>query len=529
MTEERTGSPGGGRPRAPFDRDVAVLLALAAVALLLHLVSNRGYGYFRDELYYLACGEHLDWGYVDHPPFVALVARMSRALLGDSLPAIRFVPAVASAALVFLTGLLARELGGSRFSQCLAAICAVVAPHYLFVGNYLSMNVFDELFWAAGAFLLTRLIKRDDPRLWVPFGAVAGAGLMNKHSMLFFGFGVAVGLLLTPQRRHLSSRWLWAGLLVAGAIFLPNIIWEVRHGWPTLEFMQNAQRLKNYQASPFEFFLGQVLEMHPFTLPVWLLGLGYFLLSNNGRRYRLLGLAYAAIFALLAIQKAKAYYLAPAYPMLLAGGGVAVGRFIEGAPAGGAGRRRGWMKPAVLAPLILGGALTAPMVLPVLPVETFIRYQALFGGAGEVREERHRMGRLPQRYADMFGWEEMAATVARVYQALPADEQARCGIFTSNYGEAGAIDFFGKRYGLPKALSGHNNYYLWGPGVRPVEIVITIGESEEDVKKSFEQVSLAATFRNENVMPYEDDLPIYVGRRPRAPIDAIWPRTKKFV
>ncbi len=523
MNEERTTPPGrsaGG---------LVLLLVLAGATLLLHLVFNRGYGYFRDEFYYLACGEHLDWGYVDHPPLVALVAKASRAILGDSLPAIRFLPAVASATVVFLTGLLARALGGSRFSQGLAALCVMIAPTYLFIGNYLSMNVFDQLFWTAGAGLLILIIRRDDPRLWIPFGVVAGVGLMNKSSMLFFGFGAAVALVLTPQRRHLRSGWLWGGALVAGAIVLPNILWEVRHGWPTLEFMQNAQRLKNYHGSPLEFFLGQVVEIHPLALPVWLLGLGWFLFGKEGRRYRLLGLAYVAVFLLLAAQRAKAYYLAPIYPMLLAGGAVAIGRFVEMPPAGGAARGRRWLKPAIAGTLAAGGAITAPLVLPILPIETFISYQALFGGAAAVKEERHAMGRLPQHYADMFGWEEMVATVARVYHGLTPDEQARCAIFTSNYGEAGAIDLLGTKYGLPKAVSGHNSYFLWGPGSRPVEIVITVGEREEDVRKSFTDVTLGETFTNDYVMPYENDMPIYVGRGPRAPLSELWPHTKKYV
>ena len=506
-----------------------MLLVLAASTLLLHLVFNRGYGYFRDEFYYLACGEHLDWGYVDHPPLVALVARAGRALLGDSLPAIRFVPALASATVVLLTGLLARALGGSRFSQCLAAICLMIAPTYLFIGNYLSMNVFDQLFWTLGAGLLILIIQRDDPRLWLPFGVVAGLGLMNKSSMLFFGFGVAVALLLTPQRRHLRSGWLWAGALVAGLIVLPNILWEMRHGWPTIEFMQNAQRLKNYHGSPLEFFLGQVVEIHPLTLPVWLAGLGSFLFGKVGRTYRLLGLIYVAVFLLLTFQQAKAYYLAPIYPMLLAGGAVAIGRSIERRGTGGAGRAPVWPKAAIVTALLAGGAITAPLVLPILPIETFIRYQTLFGGAGAVKEERHAMGRLPQHYADMFGWEEMVAAVARVYHRLSPDEQARCAIFTSNYGEAGAIDLLGPKYGLPKAVSGHNSYYLWGPGDRPVQVVITVGESEEDVQESFADVTLEETFTNDYVMPYENELPIYVGRGPRAPLSELWPHTKKFV
>jgi len=499
----------------------ALLLYLALAKLLLHLWFSSGYGYFRDEFYYLACGEHLDWGYVDQPPLTPLLAFLTRQFLGDSLVALRFLPAVAGALLVLLTGLMARELGGGRFAQGLAAVAVIAGPVYLGIDHIFTVNVFDHLFWALGAYLVILIVKRGDPRLWLVFGLVAGVGLQNKLSMLFFGFGVVVGLLLTPHRKYILSKWLWLGGAIAFVIFLPYFVWQFQHDWPMLELLRRGQLYKNYPLSPLQFLWGQVLEVHPFNLPIWLAGLYFYLVSKPGKPYRLLGWTYVAILIVFFILKAKTYYLAPAYPMLLAAGAFAIETFIRE-------RQWNWLKPVTVGLLAAGGAVTAPFAMPVLPVETYIKYQS-FLGIEPPKTERHKFGKLPQGFADMFGWENMVATVAKVYNSLSPEERAKCAIFTSNYGEAGAIDFFGKKYGLPKAISGHNNYWLWGPRDYTGEIVITVGESLEDVKKTFDQVELGATVVSEYAMPYESDLPVYICRKPKVSLPEVWPRVKDFI
>jgi len=502
--------------------DLAIIFYLSAFKLLLHFFTNSGYGYFRDELYYLACGEHLDWGYVDQAPLIALVAAVSRAVLGDSLFAIRFFPALAGAALVLLTGLIARELGGGRFAVLLAGVAVIVAPSYLALHNLLTMNAFEPLVWAACAYLFVRLCKGGDERLWLWFGLVAGVGLMNKHSTLLFGFAVVVALALTPARKFFLSRWLWLGGLVAALIFLPNIIWQIEHGWPTIEVLRNADQNQNLPVSPLEFFKGQLQLLHPFNFPLWAAGLYFYLFDRRGRPFRALGWAYVLMFALMVVLRAKVYYLIPFYPVLLAPGAVLAESLFE---------RRGWwaawLKPATIALLIVGGALTAPMALPVLPVETFVRYQKTLG-LEPPRTEKLKLSVLPQHYADMFGWEEMTATVARVYHALPPEERGRCAIFARNYGEAGAIDFFGAKYGLPKAIGKHQNYFLWGPRDYTGECVITMGEKLDDVRESFERVEQAATFGHPYALPHENDQPVLVCRQPKAPLKEIWPNVKCY-
>jgi hypothetical protein len=499
----------------------AVALYFSAFKLLLHFLTNGRYGYFRDELYYLACAEHLDWGYVDQAPLIAVVAWAQRAVLGDSLFAVRFLPAVAGAAMVLLTGLIARELGGARFSVALSCLALIVAPSYLAGNNILTMNAFEPLFWVACAYLFVRVVKTGDESLWLRFGVVAGLGLMNKHSTLAFGFAFVAGLLLTPARCYFLSRRLWLGGAVALLNFLPNVLWQIAHGWPTVEVLRNADKNQNVAFSLAEFVKGQVLFMHPLTLPVWAAGLYFYLASKAGRPFRALGWAYVALFALMVVFRAKIYYLVPFYPILLAAGGAQAEAWLA---------RPGWrarLRPAALALLAVGGAVMAPLALPVLPVETFIRYQRALG-VEPPRLEKLSLRELPQHYADMFGWEEMTEQVARVYHSLPEGERARCAVFARNYGQAGAIDFFGPRHGLPKAIGRHQNYFLWGPRDYTGECVITVGERERDVRKSFDHVEPAATVTHPYVLPHENDLPVFACRKPRRPLREIWPDVKCY-
>ena len=501
--------------------EVALALYLSALKLVLHFLTNGGYGYFRDELYYLACGEHLDWGYVDQAPLIAVVAWFERAAFGDSLFALRLLPALAGAATVFLTGLTAREVGGRRFAVLVACVSVIVAPYFLSLNTLLTMNAFEPLFWVACAYILVRILKYGESRLWILFGLVAGLGLMNKHSTLAFGFAVVAGLALSHSRRQFLNPWLWAGGAVALLVFAPNVIWQVQHGWPTVEVLRNADKNQNVAFSLAEFIKGQVLLMHPLTVPVWAAGLYFYLFGKEARPIRALGWAFVALFALMVVFRAKVYYLTPFYPILLASGGVQVESWLERPSL------RAWARPALVVVLLAGGALFAPLALPVLPVETFIRYQRALG-IEPPRTEKLRLAELPQHYADMFGWEEMTQTVAAVYNSLPPEERGRCAIFARNYGEAGAIDFFGTRYGLPKSIGKHQNYFLWGPRDYTGECVITIGEKLEDVQKSFEQTEQVATFTHPYVLPHENNNPVFLCRKPRRPLKEIWPEVKCY-
>jgi len=513
--------PAGASRWRNWTTPLAIAGWLALAKLLIHFFTNGQYGYFRDELYFLACGEHVDWGYVDHAPMVAWMAWLSRALLGDSLFAIRFFPAVAGAAKVFLTGAMAHELGGGRLAVFWAGLCALAATIYLGIDSLLSMNALEPVFWMGAVWCALRAVRLDEPRYWLGFGALLGLGFMNKHSTIFFAAALVAGLLLTRARRALSSRWFWAGAVLAVVIILPNVIWEWRHDWATLELLHNVRATgKNVIHPPVEFLVQQLLIMNPLTLPVWLAGLWFFLADQAGRRHRHLGLAFLVFLGLMIVMHAKHYYVAPAYPMLFAAGGDWWAGWLD--------RRRAlrWLKGAYPALLVAGGAALAPLVLPVLPVEAVPGYMAALGLQRLKTEVAHE-GPLPQHFGDMFGWPEMVAAVARVYHGLPEAERSRACIFAGNYGEAGAIDFFGGRHGLPKAISGHQSYFLWGPRDCTGEVVILLQVSREDALDVFHRVEEAERVEHPWAMA-EERLTIRVGRDPKIPLGELWPRVKHW-
>ena len=506
----------------PSGSEQRLIVVFSTAALLVHLLTNGRYGYFRDELYYLACARHLDFGYVDQPPLSILLLRLSTMLFGDSLFAIRFLPALAGAGTVALTGMIARELGGRSWAvalSCTASLCALV---FLAVGNFFSMNAFEPLFWMGAIYLLVRIINGGSPRLWLWFGAVIGLGLENKHSMAFFTAGIGVAVLLTPLRRHLAHKWIWLGGLIALALALPNVIWQILHDWPTWELLRNvAQSNKNVVLTPAQFMAQQVLIMNPTTLPLWVGGLIWLLVSHEGRRYPVIAIVYLITLAEFIIMHGKHYYLAPAYPMLFAAGGVGVERLFS--------IRLQWLKPALLAAMIALAALLAPTVVPILSPKKLVVYMKSIHFEPPRTETSHTAA-LPQLFADQFGWEEMVRSVARAYATLSPEDQKRVAIFCQNYGEAGAIDFFGPKFGLPLAISGHQNYFLWGPGAWTGEVALVLDSSDHDDPELFASVEdLGQVVSSPWAMPFERRNHIYLCRELKISVQELWPRVKNWL
>jgi Dolichyl-phosphate-mannose-protein mannosyltransferase len=487
---------------------------LAIGVTLFHFLFNSGYGYFRDELYYAACGQHLAWGYVDQAPLVAVVAWASRALLGNSLFALRFLPALSAAAKVFLGGWIAREVGGGKFAQSLAALTVLLAPIYLTFDNFLSMNAFEPVFWMLCAAIVLRILNGGDQRLWLVFGVVAGLGILNKHSMLFFGTGLTGGLLLTRGRRQFASLWTWAGAAIAMLMFLPNFLWEMHNGWPTIAILHAVIGTKYVIVPAWEYIAQQALLTHPLAAPIWLAGLWFFFADREAKRYAVLGWAYLVVLAEMIALHGKIYYLAPAYIMLLAGGAVWIERRVL--PRTGA-----WLKPAIIAPLVAGAAIAAPLAMPILPVKEAIRY-CKFWDVEAVHVENVPQAELPQLFGDMFGWREQVRAIAQVYNGLPAEERKSVAILTYNYGEAGAVDYFGPSYGLPRAISGHNQYGLWGPRGYSGDVVIAIGFPESRLEQSFGEVQPMETISPPHALPEESHLTIYLCRKPKQNLTSSW-------
>ncbi len=422
----------------------------------------------------------------------------------------------------FSTGLLARELGGGRFAQVLAAISMMFTPAALAMSSFLSMNAFEPVLWTLGAIVVARLLNGGSPRLWLLFGLVSGIGLLNKHTMLVFGFGIVVGLLLTGRTREFGGKWIWLGAAIASVIFLPNLIWEARNHWPQIEVVHNDRAFKTNAISPLQYLWEEVLFIGPVTLLVGLAGLIWYFAGKQGKRYRVLGYAFLCALVIFATMHGKAYYLVPAYAIIFAAGGIALEPILW--PQG-----KRWRGCAYFATLILAGLATLPFCIPVLPVDLFARYQRLLPLTQQVRTEHDSTSELPQLYADMFGWPEMTATIANVYNSLPLAERLDCAILAGNYGEAGAIDQYGAKFGLPKAISPQNSYFFWGPRDYTGGCVILFGENAEAIKQYFGDVQEVATLSNRYAMPNEEGVPVYLCRRPRMPLAQIWPHLRFYL
>ena len=496
----------------------AAALASGTLVILLGVNAMGGYGRVRDEFYYIVCSDRLAWGYVDHPPLSVFLLRLVRTLLGDSIFAIRLLPALSAAGLVYLTGVLTRELNGGKAAQRLACLAVAVAPMYLVGSSFYSMNAFEPLLWMGAAVLLLRILKSGREELWLPFGCLMGIGLQNKLGVLVFGLALVTGMLLSGEWRRFRSKWMWLGGAASYLIAFPYVLWQMANGWPTLEFMQNARELKHAALSPMQFLSAQVLFQHPFAAPLWLTGLVALLFNKGLKKYRLFAWAYLVMLAIFIALKGKPYYASPFYPILLAAGAVAIETF-------GRGKRRRYVPSIYALVLLIGGLITLPLCLPVLPVQTLVQV-ADTAGLRPPKMHNYPSAKLPQVFADRFGWKEMVAEIARVYATLTPQEQSVAAIFTQNYGQASAVDFFGAQYGLPKAISGHNNYWLWGPRGASGEVLIIVGGSADQHKTAFDSVEQVGIHRHPLAMPFETDLPIFVCRKPKQPFPSLWPKLK---
>jgi Dolichyl-phosphate-mannose-protein mannosyltransferase len=505
-----------------FSVGLWIVLAIATAKFLFHLHFNNRYGYFRDEFDYMSCGDHLAWGYVDQPPLIPFLISICRAALGDSLRSVRFIPALASSLLVVQTALLAREFGGRAFALLLSAVAILIAPQYLSNASLLTTNCLEPNLWMGCAYFAILAIKRNDSRYWLWFGVLAGVGLEEKYSIALFAFGIVIGLLLTEQRRVLLDKWIWLGGLAAFLIFLPNLLWNVHYDWPFLQLMHNIKADgRDVVLGPVDYFLQQTFLVQPLTAPIWITGLIAFFVSPKLKPYRLLGWSYLVCYAVFFALHGKNYYLAPIYPMLLAAGAIVIEAAISRP-------RLSWLKPAIIVVLVAGGAFLAPVVVPVLSPETFLAYTRHLPFKLPVMEHSHARAALPQWYADQFGWDEIVAETALAYDRLDPSERRDCGIIAQDYGQAGAIDFLGRRYGLPPALSGHQTWFLWGPRGYSGNCMIVLDDRKDVLEKYWAQVEYVGTSAD-NPYALEKEIPVFICKRSKfGSLAQIWPRLKRW-
>lgn len=493
--------------------DLGLLLLLALVRVLLHTLTNGQYGFHRDELATLDDARYLAWGYVAYPPVTPFIARLALELFGPSLAGVRFFSALAQSMVMVLAGLMARELGGSRLAQIVAALAVAIAPVSLSQGALFQYVSFDFLWWVLIAYLTIRLLKSDEPRWWLAIGAVIGLGLMTRYTMAFLVTGMVIGVVLTKARRYLASPWLWGGVVVALLIFLPNLLWQVQHHFIALDFLSHLHE-RDIRIGRTEGFLIEQFWVgaNVFTLPFWLVGLYFYWFSLAGRPYRMLGWMYLIPFALFLAGQGRSYYLAPAYPMLIAAGVVLWERWLAGLSVGRARLAQGLTWAALAA----GGLIFGALVLPVAPVNS-----ALWRASSEVHDN----------FTEQIGWPDLVETVAGIYAALPAEERLHTGILAGNYGEAGAINLYGPAYGLPEAISGINSYWLRGYGDPPPQTLIVVGAQHAEAERYFEMCDLAGQVTNRYGVVNEEsrDHPdIFICRGLRQPWPDFWREFQYF-
>ncbi len=492
--------------------DAAVLLLIAVVFVLAHFVTNAPYGFHRDELATLDDAQHMEWGFVAYPPLTPAVGRLEMTLFGTSTFAVRIIPTLALGFVVFLSGLIAREFGGRRKAQVLTALAVSIIPIVSIETNVLQYVSFDYFFGVLLTYCVVRLLNTEDPRWWVAIGAVIGLGMMTKYTMAFFVVGLAVGVFLTSARRLLLNRWLFIGVALSLLIFFPNLIWQVQHDFISLTFLKyiHARDIRLGRTKDFlpeQTFVCTSILM----LPLVFMGL-WFYFTKGGRKYRLLGWMFLGILVLFVIAQAKSYYPGPMYPAVLAAGAVVWERWVSGRSQGTslAIQSVTWLF------VVAGSVLTFALFTPVAPVNSLIwRVTA----------------RLQDNYREEIGWTDLVENVARVYQSIPTDERSRTGIMVGNYGEAGAINLYGSKYGLPPAISGTNSlWYRTYPKSEPQTLVV-VGWDPDDAHRLFQSCELAAHNTNSYGVRNEEsrDHPyIFVCRQMRIPWYKFWPLFQQF-
>lgn len=511
--------------RPPLASRAIAALSLFTVAL--HVFVNRmsPYGFQRDEFLYMAMGRHLRLWRMDFPPFIAMLSQVERLVLGDSIVAIRFAPSLATGLIVLMAALIARELGGGKFAQILAAVAVVASPLFLRAGDLFQPVIFDQLWWTLALYALVRLgasAPRDDtlataPRWWIVLGVVCGVGLLTKFSLLFFGVALVGAIVVAPQRRVILTPWPWLSAIIAFAIGSPSFVGQLLLGYPVVAQMKTLQGSQLAHVSVWSFVGGQLFLGPGLLLAI--AGALYLVLAERMRPFRAVGWTCIGAFMLLLVLHGKSYYIGPIYPTLFAAGAIVFERWSRDRSAGVAIA----LRALAIVLLVAMGVAGAPLELPIFSKEATAAFASKTGMTAATRTNQGHPLKLPQDYADMLGWPELVAAVAHVYDSLPPEKRAQVVLVGENYGEAGALEFYGPRLGLPRVVSAAGSYWFFGPGEKPGTVMISLGVTREDLGKFYGTVTPAGRVLNDWGVPEESDVSIYVGENPRATIQSIWP------
>ncbi|MBX7045136.1 MAG: glycosyltransferase family 39 protein [Ignavibacteria bacterium] len=491
------------------------------VYFLFILIGGLNYPIFRDEFYYLDCSNHLSAGYVDHPAFSIFILKIWTTIFGESQLSIRIIPALLGASLLILSSLINIELGGSKYSGYLTIVCVALMPTTMANFGYYSMNCWEIFIWTLLFYFVVKLINTRNEKNWITVGIILGIGFNNKIGIIFLIAALVISLVLAKERKCFKSKYFWIGAAIIFVSMLPYSVWNIQNNFATKEFIDNAAKYKNAEYSVLSFLKSQITDYGPANAIFWITGLISLIIGAN-KKYKLAGLTFLICLILFLFTKAKPYYTEGLYPFMVTAGAVSTAAFFEK-------RNLTKVKYAVLIVLFLFKLVPVPIVVPVLSVDNFIIYQNLLGLNVE-GSEKHTMGVLPQFYADRFGWEEMTDKIARIYNSLPENEKKHTFIFAQNYGEAGAINYYGKKYNLPFVYCPHNNHFIWGSERKDtVSTMIILGGEREDHLKYFSTVEVLDSTSNELSMPYENNLGIFIGRNPKVSLKDMWKDLKIYI
>jgi hypothetical protein len=482
-------------------RSVVILSALAVVKLSLQLLGNRNYGFHRDELLHLSVSEQLDWGYMEFPPLIAWVGRLSYWLFDYSLMGTRLFPTLAGVLLLFLCGFMARAFSKQRYAVLLSGLCFLAFLPFYRNHTLFQPVAFDQLFWGMGFYLMVLFLKTENKKHLLLTGLVLGLGLLTKYTILVWALGVFMGLLFHKSGKHFKNPWLYAAGLLAALLFLPNILWQLEHNWPALRHLEALKAAQLDEIQPLAFGLAQLES--PFTFLISLAGV-YFLLKSE--RFRPIGVSAVVIFSALWILQAKPYYAFALYPVLFAAGAAQVANSLA--------EKRWYWKMGVAVVLLAPSIPFIPYATPLLNIADFEAYARLESSDGRVQ--------LTSDYADMFGWEEQVALVDSVYRSLSEAERSNCVIWAENYGEAGAVKILGKKYGLPNPISRHGSFWSWGYGNDEAAVWISLGNEAPAVNHVFEEVTLVKMIYHRYAIGEENGIPLYLCREPKLDIEQWW-------
>lgn len=487
-----------------------IILLLSIVKLTIQWWGNRNYGFHRDELLYLSVSEHLDWGFMEFPPLIGVIGKLSYILFDYSLVGVRLFPTLAGVAILVLCCMMAKELGGKSKAVLLSGICVLAFLPFYRNHTLFQPVAFDQLFWTLAFYFLIRFINSEEKKFLLLLGVTLGLGLLNKYTLLVVIFGLFIGLLFYKKGSLFRNKWLYIAASVTLLLILPNIIWQIHHDFPFLKHLQVLRAKQLNAINPLDFGLKQL--NYPFTLLISLLGLIALMTAKAFKKYRAIGVAVLVVFSTMWLLRSKVYYVFAIYPVLFASGAVRIEAWLSNKPI---------IIYLVAAVTLLPSVYFIPELTPLLPIEKFVTYAGL--------EEKEGRIELTGDYADMFGWEEQVKLVDSVYQSFSLEEQQNCVLWVENYGEAGALKILGKKYHLPNPISRHGTFWTWGYGNKNALVWISLGNERPAVEHVFEEIELVKIITHKYAIEEENGIPLYICRKPKVDIEKWWDAYEEHV